>query len=135
MPCRLCGTLEHNAMLMKISKFLENLESKIFEKKIISSRTKEMLELFAANAVINTKKDDDAKGGNVNGGGQVDEAAKRAWTITMVIYLAILAFAIYRAINCSAVSGNLKGLNFIAAVTSPVLYLIVSFATTGFCSL
>lgn len=85
-----------------------------------------MLELLALNAAKNgdnkPKTPDEKK----------TEAVKTV--VSLVIWLVIWVWAVMRALKCSSATPDSRALHLFFATYTPTLYIIFSYAVSGFCN-
>ena len=51
----------------------------------------------------------------------------------MIIWIVLFIFAIMRALRCSNATPDSRAIHIMFATASPVLYIICSYAVSGFC--
>lgn len=57
---------------------------------------------------------------------------KDAWVVAVIIYILFLVWAISRALKCSSKNPDSRAIHFMFMFTSPILYVVSSYAVPGF---
>lgn len=81
-----------------------------------------MLELFALNSSVKGTSDGDSS-----------TPSTVALVFAVLLWIALLVWAISRALKCSKANPDSRALHFLFCLSSPSLYLVCSYAVPDFC--